>query len=198
MLIRDRIKELRRVRASELIPNPKNWRTHPVAQQDALRGVLAEVGYADALIARETPDGLMLVDGHLRAETTPDSDVPVLVLDIDEAEADLMLATLDPLAAMARADTDALLTLLESIEVENPAITAMLEALAAGETEPLALPGETPSLDDLADTYGDLDDEALWPVISLRVPPPLKVKFDDWLATGDGETEVERLADLLG
>ena len=198
MLIRDRIKELRRVRASELIPNPKNWRTHPVAQQDALRGVLAEVGYADALIARETPEGLMLVDGHLRAETTPDADVPVLVLDINEAEADLMLATLDPLAAMARADTDALLTLLESIEVENPATTAMLEALAAGETEPLALPGETPSLDDLADTYGDVDDEALWPVISLRVPPPLKVKFDDWLATGDGETEVERLADLLG
>jgi hypothetical protein len=196
--IRDRIKELRRVPASELIPNPKNWRVHPTAQQDALRGVLAEVGYADALIARETPEGLMLVDGHLRAETTPDADVPVLVLDIDEAEADLMLATLDPLAAMARADTDTLLTLLESIEVENPAITAMLEALAAGETEPLALPGETPSLDDLADVYGDLDDEALWPVISLRVPPPLKVKFDDWLATGDGDTEVERLADLLG
>jgi hypothetical protein len=198
MQIRDRIKELRRVPASELIPNPKNWRTHPVAQQDALRGVLAEVGYADALIARETPEGLMLVDGHLRAETTPDANVPVLVLDINEAEADLMLATLDPLAAMARADTDTLLTLLESIEVENPAVTAMLEALAAGETEPLALPGETPSLDDLADTYGDLDDEALWPVISLRVPPPLKVKFDDWLATGDGDTEVERLADLLG
>ena len=198
MQIRDRIKELRRVPASELIPNPKNWRTHPIAQQDALRGVLAEVGYADALIARETPEGLMLVDGHLRAETTPASAVPVLVLDINEAEADLMLATLDPLAAMARADTDTLLTLLESIEVENPAITAILEALAAGETEPLALPGETPSLDDLADTYGDVDDEALWPVISLRVPPPLKVKFDDWLATGDGETEVERLADLLG
>jgi len=54
--IRDRIKELRRVPASELLPNPKNWRTHPVAQQDALRGVLAEVGYADALIARETPE----------------------------------------------------------------------------------------------------------------------------------------------
>ena len=198
MQIRDRIKELRRVPASELIPNPKNWRTHPIAQQDALRGVLAEDGYADALIARETPEGLMLVDGHLRAETTPDANVPVLVLDIDEAEADLMLATLDPLAAMARADTDTLLTLLESIEVENPAITAILEALAAGETEPLALPGETPSLDALADTYGDLDDEALWPVISLRVPPPLKVKCDDWLATGDGETEVERLADLLG
>ena len=42
--IRDRIKELRRVRAGNLVPNPRNWRTHPRAQQDALRGVLAEIG----------------------------------------------------------------------------------------------------------------------------------------------------------
>ena len=71
MHIRDRIIELRRVRASELRPHPRNWRQHPPRQRDALRGVLAEVGYADALLARELPDGtLMLIDGHLRAETT--------------------------------------------------------------------------------------------------------------------------------
>ena len=129
MQIRDRIKELRRVPASELIPNPKNWRTHPVAQQDALRGVLAEVGYADALIARETPEGLMLVDGHLRAETTPDADVPVLVLDIDEAEADLMLATLDPLAAMAGRDEERLAELLSTVSSDNEAVMALFAGL---------------------------------------------------------------------
>src|SRR5262245_40056529 len=102
MQVRDRIKELRRVPASALRANPRNWSKHPHGQQNALRGVLAEVGYADALLARELPDGsLMLVDGHLRAETTPDAVVPVLVLDIDEREADLILLTLDPLAAMA-------------------------------------------------------------------------------------------------
>src|SRR3990170_1231517 len=109
MQVRDRIKELRRVRAAELRPNPRNWRTHPSQQQDALRGVLAEVGYADALLARELPDGsLMLVDGHLRAETTPEAIVPVLVLDVDEQEADKILLTLDPLAAMATASRDQL------------------------------------------------------------------------------------------
>jgi len=88
MPIRDRIKDLRRVRAGDLRPNPRNWRTHPQAQQDALRGVLAEVGYADALLARELPDGaLELVDGHLRADLDPEQLVPVLVLDVDEAEA---------------------------------------------------------------------------------------------------------------
>ena len=102
MQIRDRIKELRRVPVSKLRPHPRNWRTHPDAQRDALRGVLAEVGYADALLARELADGsLQLIDGHLRAETTPEAVVPVLVLDVDEAEADKILLTHDPLAAMA-------------------------------------------------------------------------------------------------
>jgi len=154
--IRDRIKELRRVPASELIPNPKNWRTHPIEQQDALRGVLAEVGYADALIARETPEGLMLVDGHLRAETTPDADVPVLVLDIDEAEADLMLATLDPLAAMAGRDEERLSELLSTVTSDNATVNALLQTLANG-YEPLTLLEPDPP-DEVFDADGAMDD----------------------------------------
>jgi hypothetical protein len=34
MHIRDRIKELRRVRADDLKPHPKNWRVHPDAQKN--------------------------------------------------------------------------------------------------------------------------------------------------------------------
>ena len=92
------------VPATDLLPNPKNWRRHPKAQQDALRGVLAEIGFADALLARETDRGLMLIDGHLRAETAPDQDVPVLILDVTAVEADKLLATLDPLAGLAEWD----------------------------------------------------------------------------------------------
>ena len=43
MQIRDRILDFRRVRADQLRPNPRNWRTHPVAQQEAMRGMLAEI-----------------------------------------------------------------------------------------------------------------------------------------------------------
>lgn len=132
--IHDRIRELRRVRAHDLLPNPKNWRRHPKAQVDALRGLLTEIGYADALLARELPDGrLMLIDGHLRAETTPNMEVPVLVLDLDEAEADKLLATLDPLAAMAERDGDRIKTLLESVQTNSPAVEQVLRR-AAGET----------------------------------------------------------------
>ena len=45
--IRDRIKELRRVPARELVPHAKNWRTHPEPQKAAMRAVLDEVGWAE-------------------------------------------------------------------------------------------------------------------------------------------------------
>lgn len=131
MRIRDRIKELRRVPASELLPHPTNWRTHPAKQHDALRGVLAEIGWADACLARETPDGLQLVDGHLRTEVAGDELVPVLILDLSDDEAAKVLLTLDPLAAMADADSDKLEKLLNEISVSNPAVEQMLSDLAA-------------------------------------------------------------------
>lgn len=130
MHIRDRIKELRRVKASQLRPHPNNWRVHPSAQQDALRGVLAEIGYAGALLARELPDGsLELIDGHLRAETTPDQEVPVLVLDLDDREAAKLLALHDPLAAMAETDSAVLAELLDQVDTENDAVQSLLDSM---------------------------------------------------------------------
>ena len=114
---RNRIRELRTVRAGSLKADPRNWRKHPKAQREALQAMLARVGWADAVIARETPDGLVLVDGHLRADLDADAEVPVLVVDLDEAEAGQVLATLDPLAAMAEANTEALSKLLQEVTV---------------------------------------------------------------------------------
>lgn len=132
MNIRNRVKSLRMVPASDLKPNPKNWRTHPKAQQDALRGVLAEVGLADACLARELPDGsLMLIDGHLRAETLGDGDVPVLILDVNEAEADKILATLDPLAAMADSDAAKLDELLRNVDTGSEALQKLMASTAS-------------------------------------------------------------------
>ena len=151
MQIRDRVKELRRVPLGELRPNPKNWRTHPAAQRDALRGMLAEVGYADALLARELPDGsLQLIDGHLRAETTPDAVAPVLVLDVSEEEADKILLTLDPLAALAGVETTRLAELLEATAFESPQVSQLLDGLAreaAGANAALADAAERPEVE---------------------------------------------------
>ena len=137
MDIRDRVVELRKIPANELLENPKNWRRHPPSQRSAMAGALGEIGLADAVIARETPDGLQLIDGHLRQEILGDTPVPVLIVDLTADEADKLLLTLDPLTAMATTNTDALLGLLEQAEFNNPALNDMLEALANGERHPM-------------------------------------------------------------
>ena len=130
MKIRDRVVELRRVRAADLLPNEKNWRTHSAAQADALKDLLAEIGFAGALLAYQTPAGLKLIDGHLRAETAPETEVPVLVLDVDDAEAAKLLATVDPIGAMAGADKDRLDALLRDVDTGSAGLQAMLSQLA--------------------------------------------------------------------
>jgi hypothetical protein len=130
--IRDRIKELRRVPARDLLDNEGNPRRHPQAQRDALRGVLEQVGIAAALVAYPSEQNggkLTLIDGHLRKQDF-DLDWPVLVLDVTDAEADLLLATHDPLAALAEYDRPKLEALLEEVRAKSPAVVGMLKDLA--------------------------------------------------------------------
>jgi hypothetical protein len=128
MNIRNRIKEFRTVAPDEVAPNPKNWRGHPQNQRDALRGILADVGIAAPVIAYETPDGLMLIDGHERM--TVGVPFPCAILDVTEAEANTLLATFDPLGAMAETDSTALDALLREVSTDSPAVAEMLAALA--------------------------------------------------------------------
>jgi DNA modification methylase len=143
MQIRNRVKELRSVKASELLPHPENWRQHPPAQRRAIEAVLGEIGYADAILARETPDGLQILDGHLRAETTPDTEVPVLVVDLDDDEARKLLLTLDPLAAMAQADAEAFKTLADMASFDTDILKQLVSSIATNGLPTLELP-ETP------------------------------------------------------
>lgn len=134
--VRDRVVELRRVPARELIADERNWRRHPESQSTALRAMLADVGIADAVLARETDQGLVLIDGHLRKEILPDEVVPVLVLDVDEAEAGKLLATLDPLAAMAETDQKAFDALLEQMAIDDRELVSFLAKKRKEPTEP--------------------------------------------------------------
>jgi hypothetical protein len=130
---RNRIKSLEYVDAADLVAHPGNWRDHPAAQAEAMRGVLAEVGIAGALLAyRSERQGgaLVVIDGHLRKDAAPQK-WPVLILDVDDTEADFILATHDPLAAMATADAGALDALLSSVQSSEAGVQNMLAQLAA-------------------------------------------------------------------
>ena len=150
-MIKDRIKELRRVKGSDLAAHPKNWRKHPATQKQAMESVLASVGWADAVLARETPDGLELIDGHLRSDMSPDDEIPVLILDVDEHEAEMILATHDPLAAMAQADQDGLQSLLADFD------DSALKSLVA-ESEGIVFDDKENEIEDVEPQLDKLDE----------------------------------------
>jgi DNA modification methylase len=137
-----------------LLANPANWRLHPKAQQDALAGVLSEVGWVqDIIVNRRTGH---VVDGHLRVSLAlreAARSVPVVYVDLDPAEEALILATLDPLAAMATTDEAKLAELLADITLPDEAELEGLAGLLAslGPDEPatgLTDPDEVPAPSD--------------------------------------------------
>ncbi len=136
--MRDRIVELVRVRAGDLVSHPANWRRHPERQRAALASMLQEIGYANALVARREGGALVLIDGHLRKSLGPGEVVPVLVLDVTAEEAEKLLLTLDPIAALARAHPGALAALLERVKTSNDSLADLLEGLARSAGLPLA------------------------------------------------------------
>lgn len=130
---------------SELVANPRNWRTHPRSQRDALQGALDQVGWVQQVVVNRTT-GLM-VDGHLRAEVAVargEPTVPVTYVELDEHEEALVLATLDPLAAMAGADRERLADLMRDVQVESPDLEAMIRDLVGAAHEGLSDPDDVP------------------------------------------------------
>ena len=103
----------------------------------------------------ETEDGLQLIDGHLRTTVAPDAEIPVLILDVTQDEADKILATHDPLTAIAEANTDKLEESLDEMETDSETMKAMLEQLK--EEVGISPPDFAPVS---ADQQGRLDEKA--------------------------------------
>jgi hypothetical protein len=79
--------------------------------------LLQEIGMADRLLAYTDSEGkLRLVDGHLRRDILGDTLVPVLVTDLTEEEAAMMVAVGDPLAGLAERDDAVMAELLQQTD----------------------------------------------------------------------------------
>jgi hypothetical protein len=144
---------------ADLVPNPRNWRTHPSDQQAALSGALAEVGWVAEVTVHKTTGHV--VDGHLRIELAlarKEPTVPVTYVELSEDEERLVLASLDPLAALAEAEATKLAELLEGLDPGDAALRALLDDLAReNDLESLRRglvdPDDVPDLPEPADCF---------------------------------------------
>jgi hypothetical protein len=115
---------------TSLVDNPANWRTHPVSQQQAMDGSLEELGWIQNIIVNKTTG--RIVDGHLRAELARkagEPTVPVVYVELSPEEERKALMLIDPISAMAQADSDRMRDLLATIQTDNKAVQGVLDAL---------------------------------------------------------------------
>lgn len=129
---KDRVVGFERRPAKDFLANPLNFRRHPGEQREAFRGVVSEVGFAGAVL--ENVRTKHLLDGHLRIEEALSVDenmlIPCIQVDLSKEEEKLLLATFDPLGAMAVIDKDILNDLLQDVSTDNEAINSLLDSLA--------------------------------------------------------------------
>lgn len=115
----------------DLLANALNFRIHPKAQQDALLDTINEVGFVDEVIVNRRTNNM--VNGHLRvtlAMRTGQATIPVKYIDVSEAEERLILATFDPISALATTDAQKLDELLHEVSTGSAAIQQMLDDMA--------------------------------------------------------------------
>ena len=169
-----------------LLANPCNYRQHPRWQRDALLAQMRQLGWIQRVIVNRRSGHL--IDGHLRVELALERSepcVPVLYVDLSDAEEHLALATLDPIGALAEQDQTLLDGLVAGLpDYDDPDLRALLDRLtSAGELD------EEPAPD-------PMDDEAPEPPAEpVSRPGDLWLLGDHRLLCGDGTriAEVERL-----
>jgi DNA modification methylase len=131
----------------QLLANPLNWRVHPKEQVDALEGLLKQVGWVQRVIVNKRTGHV--VDGHARvalALRRSEPKVPVLYVDLSEAEERLVLAAIDPIGGMAGRDDDMLAQVLDGLTAEDAGLQALLDDLRPppAATEGMTDPDDAP------------------------------------------------------
>ena len=137
-MYRDRILARGTADPRGLVPNPRNWRTHPAAQGHGLNAVLSRAGWVrEVLINQRTGH---VIDGHLRLKLAlekGETSVPVTYVDLSEEEERVVLATLDPLAEMAESGDGKLDALLLEIgKTDDAVLDELLRSLSSTAEDP--------------------------------------------------------------
>ena len=172
----------------QLMANPKNWRIHPITQQEAVGNVLDEVGWVQQVIVNKVTGHL--VDGHLRvalAISREEPSIPVTYVELSEKEEALVLATLDPLAGLAATDADKLGELLGEADPEGAALQNLLNDLSKS----------SGPMEDLTEHGAVANDEDFWPVIRIQVSPDTYRAWSQAWGELPGDTDDDKLQNLL-
>ena len=200
----NRIVEYGEKPASQFQAHPSNWRKHPKHQREALAASLNGVGWVGVVLENVRTGHLL--DGHERLwqalEQGDETPVPYIAVDVAEDEEMLVLATLDPIAAMAQTDGELLAGILAGLREtelvqDDGALDKLLHEVAAGANVAYGdYAGETPSADEARRTLAQRFIVPPFSVLDAR-QGYWQARKAAWIALGI-QSEIGRGASCLG
>jgi len=139
---RNRIVRYGEAAPDSLLANEENWRIHPLAQQQGLTSVLEVVGVVQNILvnlrtSQEWPEGKRgvetLIDGHARvglALSANEPSIPITYVDLTPNEEAIVLATLDPITAMAVTDKEMLSQVMQDVHSDDERLQQLIASIA--------------------------------------------------------------------
>jgi hypothetical protein len=192
----------------EIAENPQNFRLHPSSQRAAFQGSVESLGWIDVIKVNKNTG--RLVDGHLRVKSAIENGqatVPVIFLDLTEAEERQALLSLDPIAAMAETDAQKMEELRQAVSqtATHQLVNNFLNALKPAETlnsvysREIKAPEYVPSEDkpELSDLYDDTKTKELIQAIDASNIRPDEKAFLRMAAQRHTVLNFQRIADYF-
>lgn len=130
--------EIKWAEPTDLLANPSNARRHPADQREAIIESLDTLGWVAPMIVNVTTNRLL--DGHARTEeaiTKGVALVPFVEVALEEDEERRVLATLDPISALAVWDAEVAADLFAAFTDDQTATAAMLADLVTTWAPPI-------------------------------------------------------------
>jgi hypothetical protein len=198
--IRDRVIEVKKMRLGDIQSHPNNPKYHPLEQRELVGNLLTEIGWAGAAIAyySERADGkLVYIDAHLRKSLAPDFEGQIIITDLDDREADILVALYDESGSLAEIDPAAFDALARTINTGNALFQKALSGMAE-RGHIYSFDENQKSLDDLEGEYGEPGERDFWPMIKVQVSPECMKRWNDLMGIIPSQDEATKVKVLLG
>lgn len=204
--VRSRIVGEGEVDPRRIMRNPVNWRTHTDEQRSAMREVMEHVGWVQRVVVNKTTGHL--IDGHMRVEEAAkkgERTVPVVFVRLTLAEERTVLATFDPLGAMAQVDGEHLKAVLADVKGEGAGMRKLLATLSHAvdtEARDASPPPEVPFTEELLEEHNYIvlysDNVTDWlQLLTLYPLRPVKSLRSKGKFQQVGQGRVVRVSDFL-
>lgn len=197
--------ELRR-----LVQLPRNPKDHDVGQ---LILSIRRFGFVDPVVINQRTGRLLAGHGRDKAlsmmrqqnmplptgikEQNGDWLVPAYFVDVAEDEEEALAVALNRLTETGGWDLSVLSTVLSALAERGEDKLHGTGYTLDDVNDLIQLTAAPPSLDDLADEYGDPQPEDFWPVIRVKVPPPVYQAWERLQALRPDLSETQMMGVIL-